>query len=226
MSVTVQMMSSDRYSFTMFDGYRIINLKNEISDTLRIRDLDRIIIFNIDNEEVDDRDIIEENSFFYVLIADPPTIKISYENDKIILSFNDQIIDSNSYIESVHQGTFYEGLSIPDRPFNLKVDSSMKNNGYLHIIRIFRNQWLEDKEYEEDIFEESLFSDYYLSKIEDVNDLDFINFDTTKDNENNAFLEIDPHHHIYVYLDRYLPRRNSIYDNWVGPLRILNIDFL
>lgn len=225
MSVTVQMMSSDRYSFTMFEGYRIRNLKNELSDTLRIRDLDRIVIFNVDNEEVDDREIIEEDSFFHVLIADPPTIKISYNYDeKIILYFNDQIIDTNSYTESIRQNTLYEGLSVPDRPFNLQIDPSMENDGYLHIISIFRNEWIENREDEqEDIFEESSFSDYYLSRVEDDND---INFDITNDDDDTAFLEIDPRYHIYRYLSRYLPRRRSIYDQWLSPLKILNIDFL
>lgn len=229
MSVTVQLMSKDRYSFSIFEGYRIRNLRHEVAETLRIRDSERIIFHNNDYEQVDDFDLIEDDSFFYVFISEPPTIKIAYENEKILLYFDEKLMDTESYQHCITRGIKYEGISAPDRPFILQVDKSVGNKAYRHITRIFYNQWIDDNREE---FEDILygvygvpktFEHYYLSKISNYikrRCLTIIEDNIDEDNEdeedeeaiNNLLSKTNHHDHLYVYLSQYLPRKRNIYD--------------
>lgn len=224
MSVTVQLMSSDQYVFSIFEGYQIRNLKDDVAEKFRIRDIDRISFFNNENE-VDDLELVKEGSFFHVFIRDPPTVKITYENEKIFLYFDDQFIDTDAYQDYLKKGVRYEGIFVPDCPFILQVDSTMTNDAYLYIIRSFRDKWSEDNgedsQDDEDFYFLESFSSYYLSKGEKHSDILIENEDDDYD-----FLEINPYHHLYAYLSDNLPRRKNVYDRWIHRIEFIRIDFL
>jgi hypothetical protein len=241
MTVTVQLMSADHYSFPIFEGYRIRNLKNDIAETFRIRDIERVVIFTDENEEVEDLDLVEEGSFFRIFISDPPTVKIVYENEDFLLYFNEKLMDIESYQECVKNGFGfqYKDIAVPDRPFILEVDSSVRNNAYRHMIRIFYNEWLQEEDDYEDLYGETTsFEYYYLSKIsnndnnEDENEDDEDdNYEYEEDEDENEEIEdilkrTKSSDHLYTYLDKFLPRKINKYDSWLRPLKIIRIDYL
>lgn len=239
MPVNIQLMSSDRYSFDIFEGYNIRSLKNDAAELFRIRDIDRIVIFTNDNQEVNDADLVEEDSFFHVFISDPLTVKIVYENEEILLYFNEKLIDINSYHYCTIRGIEYDGLGVPDRPFILQVDPSIRNNAYRYIIRIFYDQWLQyDDEYLYGVHSE--FDYYYLSKISKYNQLYADDYDYDDDDNDDEIQDMDEEDqqiedllrtvkssdHLYIFLNEFLPRNKNKYDNWLRPINIIQIDYL
>ena len=84
MSVTVQLMSGTIYSFDIFDGYRIRNLRYELYTVLRnedrsFRDSERIVFTHTvdreyendrEYEQTDDMDFIEDGDHYYAFVRE------------------------------------------------------------------------------------------------------------------------------------------------------------
>ena len=78
MSVTVQLMSGAIYSFDIFDGYRIRNLRYELYTLLRnedrsFRDSERIVFTHrVDREyeQTDDMDYVENGDHYYAFVRE------------------------------------------------------------------------------------------------------------------------------------------------------------
>jgi hypothetical protein len=89
MSITVQLMSGQTYTLDIFDGYRIVNSKNEIATILKVnRDLVTISCRNEDGEFeiIDNMDYAQDGEHYHAFIdeeEDPPEYYMRFEQSDI-----------------------------------------------------------------------------------------------------------------------------------------------
>jgi len=233
MSVTVELMSSDKYNFTIFEGYSFRNLRNDLCEKLNIEDLERVFFFDENNEEFDDHELVENDTVVKAFIRDPNKVLVTYEEDlkKINLFFNGELLDTEKYRRCVEDGLSYKEFAVPDRPFIIEVDSSVNEDAYRYIINDIRQYWLRDldNDYEwNDIgpIQTISFVKYYKN----VNNYSYNEYEDSYVGEEEAdvikLLQLEPSHHIYMYLRYYLPRKRNIYENYLNPIQILSFEFL
>lgn len=79
MSVTVQLMSGKIYSFDIFDGYRIRNLRYEVYTVIRnedrsFTDSERIVFSNKEYEHPDDMDYVNDGDHYYIFVKEEDEI--------------------------------------------------------------------------------------------------------------------------------------------------------
>jgi hypothetical protein len=107
MSITVQLMSGDVHTLEIFDGYRIVNTKNEIASILGVnRDL-VTISQRQDNDEfdvLDDMDYAEDGKYYYAFVEaeqDPPEyfVKFDYDDDNFPVITIDEYGEVVNYIQ-------------------------------------------------------------------------------------------------------------------------------
>lgn len=238
MSVTVQLMSSDKYNFTIFEGYSFRNLRNELCEKLNIEDIERLIFFDENNEEFEDYELVEKDTFVQAFIRDPNKVRISYNENlkKIDLFFNDEFLDAEKYRRCIENGRSYKEMAVPDRPFIIEVDSSMNEESYRYIINDIRQYWIGElnNDYEWNDFgpnDTISFVKYYKNfnnydyDVKDDDD-DSLSYVGEEEKDVIKLLDLDPSHHIYMYLRYYLPRKRNTYDNYLNPIQIVSFKFL
>jgi hypothetical protein len=107
MSITVQLMSGDVHTLEIFDGYRIVNTKNEIASILGVnRDLVTISQRQDDNEFdiLDDMDYVD-GKYYYAFVEaqqDPPEyfLKFDYDDDDFqVITITNEYGEDVNYIQ-------------------------------------------------------------------------------------------------------------------------------
>lgn len=231
--ITVELMSGDLYTFPFYKGYCVSKLKSDLDKKLELGDPERLFLFidnvdNVDNKEINDDELIKENSIFKVFIKDPPTIYFEYNDllSKIEIFIDDKPIHPN------------KNILLPNRPLLIRVHPSMNtmnNNGYRQMINYFYEKWLKNYKFlcgiwPEDITEpfvlhytsllrnsnfdyyDDFRNDYYNNYYNDHNQSKF------KPEDIDKLLKLSSEYHLNVFISEFLSIKKS--------LNILKFEFL
>lgn len=147
MSVSVYMMSGEIISISIFYGFRIRNLRNEVYNYLRdhkdrkedLYNSDRLLFSKIgDDEEIDDYDFVENGDIFRVFvkpIEDIPSsrVRLTVDHNNIICLRNYEGVLINYYGYKIKDRLdefldIERTTSMPDGKIILEVD--IKEDGY------------------------------------------------------------------------------------------------
>lgn len=189
MSVTVYKMSGEAFFVTIFEGFRVRNLRNEVYDILRNDldnryDRDSLIFFsiqniqniqNLQNEEIDDNDFVNDGDEFHVFVRDV--------EDRIQARLRLSLADNNVICLRLEDGFLidYYGWNVEDRIDDL-IDIEPQVN--------IPNSPLVIEVYLSDEVCEVMRQDIINERNNDLVDLDYLDLENLQDNEVfNIFFE-------------------------------------
>jgi hypothetical protein len=168
MSINIQIMSGDVYTFSIFDNYRAFNVINDTSRTLNVnKELITLYkeedgIFNIVHKD----DFVDEGDYFYIFIKQeedrPETLYFTYENDSFILKKKGNIIGCYGWNEI---GT--NDLEVPDK-FNILIQLSIES------IDIMRQHIISKVKHDKDTNDTNDTNEDFMNKIYQEKDSDIV----------------------------------------------------
>jgi|Laugresu1bdmlbsd_1035121.scaffolds.fasta_scaffold02877_2 hypothetical protein len=165
----VKLLSGDVKELQVFDGYKVSQMKNELIENtfFSISDPNLLMIFNEENKELEDRDVVYFGNIYNLFIKEKP-VNFTIKFKKDFTGGNFSLYNENGFVSLCG---YDHNLNLITDFENIYIDSLFLEGFYNKAYKKIRNElWRTNSHIDSDDDEnyENEYTDYYNMSNEEV----------------------------------------------------------